>query len=130
MIAALAADDTVTLGIVTGNYPETGQLKIASAGLADVAFEASAWGSDGATRRDLPRVAMERFTAASGRAITGAEVVVIGDTPHDIDCARANGCRVIAVGTGPAHGIGDLEGADLLVDDLSDVDQIYRWIVD
>ena len=73
---------------------------------------------------------MDRYAAARGRAIDPGSVVVIGDTPHDIDCAHANGCRVIAVATG-AFDRSTLEGhaPDLAVEDLSDTDTLFNWIV-
>ncbi len=130
LLEALAAADDLTLGLVTGNYPETGWLKVRSAGLAETPFEITAWGCDGATRRDLPRVAMEQFQERFDRPLEGDQVIVIGDTPHDIDCAKANGCRVIGVATGPSFERADLAEADLVVDDLSDTCQLLEWIVD
>ena len=45
------------------------------------------------------------------------DVVVVGDTPRDIACARAGGARCVAVTTGP-HGPDDLAGADAVADGL------------
>jgi phosphoglycolate phosphatase-like HAD superfamily hydrolase len=57
-------------------------------------------------------------------------VVVIGDTPHDIDCAHAHGCRALAVATGGSSA-DELRShhADLVVDDLSDSQALARWIL-
>jgi phosphoglycolate phosphatase-like HAD superfamily hydrolase len=131
LVAALEEQAGVTLGIVTGNYPETGRAKLAAAGLDPVRFPVSAWGSDGMGRRDLPPVAMERYEAHVGRPIDPQRVVIIGDTPHDVDCARANGCRSIAVATGPAYTIADLKehAPDLAVDDLSATERLLDWIL-
>jgi phosphoglycolate phosphatase len=129
LVGALAARDGVTLGLLTGNYPETGRLKIEAAGLDPDLFRVAAWGDDGDSRRDLPAVAMERYRRLAGRPVDPQDVVVIGDTAHDIDCARAEGCRSLAVATGPytrqalaAH------EPDLLVDDLSDTPALVDWI--
>jgi phosphoglycolate phosphatase-like HAD superfamily hydrolase len=56
-------------------------------------------------------------------------VVIIGDTPLDVDCAHHNGCRCLAVATG-IHPPDELRaaGADLVVDDLSDVAGVLRWL--
>jgi phosphoglycolate phosphatase-like HAD superfamily hydrolase len=56
--------------------------------------------------------------------------VIIGDTLHDIDCARANGCRSLAVATGvcTAAELAAHE-PDLLVADLSDTSSILAWVL-
>jgi phosphoglycolate phosphatase-like HAD superfamily hydrolase len=131
LLDTLEAHDDVTLGILTGNYPESGRLKILAAEIDPARFEVSAWGSDGAHRRDLPAVAMARYESRHGRPITPEQVVIIGDTPHDVDCARASGCRVLAVATGPSYTYEDLAATepDLLLADLSDTDAVVEWIL-
>ena len=123
-------DREVTLGLLTGNYPETGRLKIAHAGLDPDVFSIGAWGCDGSHRRDLPPVALARYEASSGRSVSSGQVVIIGDTPHDVDCAAANGCRCLAVATG-SYQTADLEaaGADRVVEDLSDTPSVLQWIL-
>jgi phosphoglycolate phosphatase-like HAD superfamily hydrolase len=65
-----------------------------------------------------------------GRPVEPHEVVVIGDTPHDIDCARTQGCRCIAVATGTYSREALAEhDPDLLVDDLTDTGAIVDWIL-
>lgn len=129
LVHAVDAHDRATLGLVTGNYPETGAFKLRTVGLEPTRFEVAAWGSDGNHRRDLPRVAMERYRAKMGREIDPAEVVVIGDTPHDVDCAKHNGCRVIGVATG-LFSVDELHacGADLAVPNLADTATLLAWM--
>jgi phosphoglycolate phosphatase-like HAD superfamily hydrolase len=57
------------------------------------------------------------------------DVIIIGDTPADVDCAHASGARVIAVATGHFD-IDSLRaaGADLAVHDLTDTNKLLRWI--
>lgn len=121
LLDVLRRRDEVTLGLLTGNYPETGRLKVAAAGIDPDQFLVAAWGVDGATRRELPPVAMQRHRELLGREIAPQRVVIIGDTPHDIDCARHNGCRAIGVGTGrfDADCLSQC-GADVAVDSLED----------
>lgn len=118
-----------TLGLLTGNYPETGRLKISAAGLDPDQFAVAAWGIDGATRRDLPPVAMRRHRELLGREIESHRVLIIGDTPHDVDCAKHNGCRVIGVATG-AFNVDALAaaGADRAVPTLADTADLVEWI--
>ena len=131
LIGRLRSQEGVTLGLCTGNYPQTGRLKIRAAGLDPEDFPVGAWASDGLTRRDLPRVAMRRYEESTGSPITPRRVIVVGDTPLDIDCAHANGCVALAVATGPAFSLEALQAykADLAVSDLSDTDLLIRWIL-
>lgn len=129
LIDALAGVDHVTLGLLTGNYQETGRLKIEAAGLDARAFTVTAWGSDAGSRRDLLPRALARYAARTGRVAEPDRVVVIGDTPHDVDCAQAHGCRSLAVATGPftRETLAECE-PDLIVDDLSRTDNLVAWI--
>ncbi len=130
LIEALSQETDACLGLLTGNYPEAGRMKIEAAGLDLDSFAVAVWGIDGANRRELPVVAMERYATHTGRTIEPHDVVIIGDTLHDIDCARANGCRSLAVATGvcTADELAAHE-PDLLVDDLSDTSSILAWIL-
>ncbi len=131
LVDAVATTEGLTPGLLTGNYPETGRLKIETAGLDPDLFTVTAWGSDARTRRDLPAVAMARYTETTGDSISPDEVVIVGDTPHDVDCARAHGCRALAVATG-SFSRDDLEACqpDLLVDDLSRTAAIMSWMLE
>ncbi|MGB6134023.1 MAG: HAD family hydrolase [Acidobacteriaceae bacterium] len=85
------------LGVATGNLEEIGWIKIENAGLRE-------WFSFGGfSNRFEARADMIAHAAEQARAILGdgeAAVCVIGDTPFDIDAARANGLPTIAVATG------------------------------
>ncbi|MEE8153411.1 MAG: HAD family hydrolase [Phycisphaerales bacterium] len=130
LIEALSQETDTCLGLLTGNYPETGRMKIEAAGLDLDLFAVAVWGVDGANRRELPLVAMAQYATQTGRTVEPHDVVIIGDTLHDIDCARANGCRSLAVATGvcSAHELAAHE-PDLLVADLSDTSSILAWIL-
>lgn len=129
LLDALTGVDEITLGLLTGNYPETGRLKITAAGIDPDRFLVAAWGIDGPSRRHLPPVAMRRHRELLGRDIAPERVLVIGDTPHDVDCAHHNGCKVIGVATGSftVERLRD-EGADLAVPSLEATDQLVGWI--
>jgi phosphoglycolate phosphatase-like HAD superfamily hydrolase len=130
LLDALAGTPGVTLGLLTGNYPETGRMKLEAAGLDPARFPVQAWGADGASRRDLPGVALARHAAHRGGALHPRGVVVVGDTPHDVDCARAHGLLAVAVASGPAYAREDLaaHAPDLLLDDLTDVGGFLAWL--
>jgi phosphoglycolate phosphatase-like HAD superfamily hydrolase len=120
----------VATGLLTGNYRETAHIKIERAGYDLVHFPFGAFGVDGPSRRHLTPVAIARASAHHGRAFHPAFVTVIGDTPLDVDCAKANDCRSIAVATGPFR-VEALAaaGADLAVADLSETDAVLNWIL-
>lgn len=130
LIDALGRRNDLALGLLTGNYPETGRLKISAAGIDPDRFLVAAWGIDGESRRELPPVAMRRHHETLGRPIAADRVLIIGDTPHDVDCAKHHGCRVIAVATG-SFSVDELTaaGADLTVPNLSRTEELVRFIV-
>ncbi len=130
LVEALRSVDDLTCGLLTGNYPETGQMKIEGAGLSIEHFPVQAWGVDGGHRRELPPVAMSRYEVHHGRPIGAERVVIIGDTPHDVDCARHSGCRSLAVATGKfsERDLAD-SGADHVVSTLGSTDDLLGWIV-
>ncbi len=130
LIEALSQEPDTWLGLLTGNYPETGRMKIEAAGLDIDSFAVAVWGVDGAHRRELPVVAMAQYATQTGQTVEPHDVLIIGDTLHDVDCARVNGCRSLAVATGvcTAAELAAHE-PDLLVDDLSDTSLILAWIL-
>ena len=101
----------------------------AEAGLQVFFFVVNAWAGDAPDRRGLVPVAMRRFAERTGAPVAGERVVIIGDTPADIDCAHASGARCLAVATG--HFSADTlraAGADLVADDLRDTERLLAWI--
>jgi phosphoglycolate phosphatase-like HAD superfamily hydrolase len=97
VLEALAARDGVRLGLLTGNLEPIAKLKLTRAGLGHF-FEpwVGGFGSDHEDRTELPAIARRR----AGH-YPREKTVVIGDTPRDIACARADGVRCIAIATGP-----------------------------
>ena len=96
----LNRQDGLKLGLLTGNYESTARLKLARAGIGGVFPPGQgAFGSDAEDRAALPGIARRR--AGTTRApYPRRETIVIGDTPRDIACARADGVRCVAVATG------------------------------
>ena len=96
----LIEQDGLKLGLLTGNYESIARLKLARAGIGGVFPPGQgAFGSDAEDRAALPGIARRR--AGTTRApYPAGDTIVIGDTPRDIACARADGVRCIAVATG------------------------------
>ena len=99
MLDGLAAAPGITVGLLTGNIAAGAAAKMRHFGL-DRHFAFGAYGCDHADRNRLGPVALERAERHAGRSFTAEETLVIGDTPKDIDCARAMGARCLAVATG------------------------------
>jgi phosphoglycolate phosphatase-like HAD superfamily hydrolase len=107
LLAALEHRDDVRCSLVSGNYEPVARLKLARAGIGNH-FPAGqgGFGSDAEARNELPPIARAR---AGG--YPRERTLVVGDTPLDIACARADGLRVLAVATGP-YPASELGGAD------------------
>ena len=99
LVTALAADRRALVGLLTGNVEEGARLKLEPTGLLPL-FKVGAYGSDSALRADLPAVAVARAEALDGRRYAGKDVVVIGDTPADVECGASLGVTAVAVATG------------------------------
>lgn len=101
VVAALKADPSVLVGLVTGNMEALVPLKLQAAGYNPADFEIGAYGSEGWVRSMLPPIALERARSYSGVNFAPDRIVIIGDTPDDITCAASVGARTVAVATGP-----------------------------
>jgi phosphoglycolate phosphatase-like HAD superfamily hydrolase len=115
LLTALAArPDDFRLSLVTGNLEPVARLKLARAGVGRFFPDGQGgFGSDAEDRGRLPGIARAR---AGDPPWPRERTVVIGDTPLDIACARADEVRVAAVATGP-FAIEALAAADAVVDD-------------
>jgi phosphoglycolate phosphatase-like HAD superfamily hydrolase len=129
LVERLAAEPDCTVGLLTGNWIHTARIKLEAAGFVWDRFRLGAFADDGPDRRALPPVAMRRFEAFAGRGIDPQRVAIIGDTPMDVDCAKHNGCRAVAVATGD-YGVDALAetGADLVLPDLGAIAEVVEWL--
>jgi phosphoglycolate phosphatase len=110
------------VGLLTGNIEAGARIKLEPTGLRPY-FRLGAYGSDHLDRRQLPSLAARRAQALTGQSFEPEQVVVIGDTPHDIECARHFGAVAVAVATGQyTREALESERPDLLFDNFSDVD--------
>jgi len=99
LLEALAAEPRVTLGLLTGNLEPCARAKLAPLGVNHY-FPFGAYGSDHEDRYRLPAVALERARSVVGVAFEGADLVIVGDSVHDVLCGRGLGVRAAAVATG------------------------------
>ncbi len=126
LLDRLSVDDAALVGLLTGNHRTTAYLKLGAAGLADY-FPFGAFGSDHADRGRLPALAARRAAAHNGHAYAGRNIIIVGDSRHDILCGRGVGAYSVAVCTGPtARASLSKHEPDLLLDDLTDTDLFIR----
>jgi phosphoglycolate phosphatase-like HAD superfamily hydrolase len=121
------------IGILTGNVRDGASHKLAYYGLND-RFAFGGYGDEATERSDIAAQALaaaEQFAHEQRRGANGSRprAMVIGDTVHDIRCARAIGAVAVAVATGGSNRE-ELAGEspDLLLDDLTDAASVLRLI--
>ena len=129
LLDRLHRDDRFELGLLTGNWEETGRLKIRRAGLDDALFVCNAFADDGEDRDALVPVAMERCRSRHGHP--PPRTVVVGDTPRDIRCALVGDAVPLGVATG-IFSVDRLDtaGAAMAVETLEHTDELLAWILD
>ena len=124
LLARLASgangDPARHLGLVTGNLEGGARIKLGAFGLYHW-FASGGFGSDSIERAEIAAIARRRFEALCDGPFDPAEVALVGDTPYDVEAARACGYRAVAVATGwTAEAALRETGPDLLLPDLSD----------
>ncbi|GLY72527.1 HAD family hydrolase [Actinoallomurus iriomotensis] len=122
VVAALDRTPGVVQSVLTGNQAATTRLKLAAFGLAPpLDLRVAATGTDDEHRPSLVPAARSRAEARYGPG-TATPTVLVGDSVLDIEAARANDARVVAVATGITSRA-DLTaaGPDAVLDDLADL---------
>ncbi|HEX9968831.1 MAG TPA: haloacid dehalogenase-like hydrolase [Acidimicrobiales bacterium] len=129
VLARLDAEPGVTQTVLTGNTAAKAATKLAAFDLDRwLDLEIGAFGSDNADRLQLVPVALQRTAERRGRHFDVEDVWVVGDTVHDLACARAAGARCALVRTGARPAELDSVDADAVLDDLSDVDSVVKLL--
>lgn len=128
ILERLAAREDVALALLTGNWEPGARTKLSRFDLNRF-FPFGAFGCDGVDRSELPPVALDRAERALGRRFRPEETLIVGDSLHDVSCARANGIPSLAVATGwtPAQSLRSA-GADWVVADLREAGQAVDWL--
>jgi phosphoglycolate phosphatase-like HAD superfamily hydrolase len=123
LLESLAAlPDPPRVGLLTGNIRLGAEIKLRHFGLWQW-FETGAFGDDHEDRNQIAAIARDRGGRALGRPLSGEEILVVGDTVHDVTCGRAIHARVLAVATGGGtHAELAACAPDWLVSSLDEVD--------
>ena len=131
LLSALEARDDIILGLLTGNVETGARAKLRAVGIDPDRFTVGAYGSDHEHRPELPAIAQRRVRDELGIDVAGGDIVVIGDTPADLECARGVAARAIGVATG-RYPVAELQrhGAFAVFHDLTDTDAVVRAILD
>jgi phosphoglycolate phosphatase-like HAD superfamily hydrolase len=130
LLDVLSRRADVALGLLTGNLIEGARVKLRAVGIDPELFVIGAFGSDHEDRPELPAIAQRRARERLGVDVPGRQVIVIGDTPADVQCGRGIGARAIGVATG-RYGVDELRahGAAAVFADLSDTCAVVDAIV-
>jgi phosphoglycolate phosphatase len=117
----LGLTDRPAIGLLTGNIRLGAQIKLRHHGLWNF-FGTGAFGCEHADRNEIARIAHRRGRQMIGETLQGDEILVVGDTVRDIECAQAINARCLAVATGgdPFRELQRLSPT-WVVDDLSQV---------
>ena len=126
LLDALAARDDVFVGLLTGNFEAGARIKLDHFGLWGY-FTCGAFGGDASDRNALVPFAVARARACGLPDLPASSVIVVGDTPHDVACAKAAGAVPVAVATG-GYTVDQLResGADIVFEDLRDTAAFLR----
>jgi phosphoglycolate phosphatase-like HAD superfamily hydrolase len=99
LLDILRQRDDVFLGLLTGNFEAGARIKLEHFDLWRY-FRCGAFGDDAADRNALVPFALARARACGLPELDPEHILVVGDTPHDIACARIVGATPIGVATG------------------------------
>jgi len=128
LIDTLNRRDDVFLGLLTGNFEQGARIKLEHFDLWRH-FRCGAFGDDAKDRNALVPFALARARDRGLADIPAHHVIVVGDTPHDVACARAADAVAVAVATG-SFSAGELEacGAAVVFEDLRDTERFVALV--
>jgi phosphoglycolate phosphatase-like HAD superfamily hydrolase len=130
LLRYLSGIDSCRIGLLSGNMPDSAQIKLNHFQLWDY-FEFGIFGDRAPQRPHLAEPTLSFLAETVTPELPAANIVIIGDTPLDIDLARKMGVRCLAVSTG-GYATQELlqAGAHRVDQDLSDLVRVSRWLLD
>ncbi len=129
LLDVLSGCSELMLGLLTGNFEGSGRHKLRLPEINHY-FPFGAFADDGAHRNELPPIAVEKAYQLTGVTFSEHNIIIIGDTEHDIACARVLNAKSIAVATG-TYSTEELKkhNPDVLYENLSQTDVVFREIL-
>jgi phosphoglycolate phosphatase len=128
LLDVLERREDVFLGLLTGNFEAGARIKLEHFGLWHY-FRCGAYGDDAADRNELVPFALERARRCGLPDIAPDHILVVGDTPHDVACARAVGATPVGVATG-GFTVEQLResGAEIVFENLGNAEGLLKVI--
>ncbi len=123
LLESLSTRADVHLALLNGNFAESARIKLEHFALWDY-FLCGAYGDDAADRNHLIPIALKRVDEHGVPPVALRDVLVVGDTPRDVECARTTGARSVAVATGHFD-TSDLRaaGAEVVLETLETIEE-------
>jgi phosphoglycolate phosphatase-like HAD superfamily hydrolase len=129
LLAALSGHPHLHVALLTGNYRDAAVIKLTYFDLWDH-FVWGAFSDDAGDRNRLVPIARERARSFGVSPEACERAIVIGDTPDDVNCAKAADAVSIAVATGGfSADVLRAAGADIVLEDLSDTEAVLRLLI-
>ncbi len=128
LLERLAASQDFALGLLTGGIRGIVDVKLARLGLERF-FPIGVFGDEVERRSELLPLALVRAEEQFHHAFSPGDVVVVGDTPHDVEAAHVGNVACLAVATG-RFSEAELEsaGADAVLPDLTSTDEVVAFL--
>jgi len=111
--------ENIFLGLVTGNIMHGAKIKLAAAGIYKF-FAVGAFGSDHWDRNKLPLIAINRALNYFNLDFNKDDIWIIGDSRKDVECAKKNRLKCLAVETGKTD-VAQLKDADIILKNLNNI---------
>lgn len=128
LIERVEAIGNVHVGLLTGNIEAAAEAKLSHYGLWD-RFAFGGFGDEHPDRNDIAATAAAKARERHGRQASEERIVVIGDTPNDVRCARSIGAFAVAVPTGHTPAIAlAAANPDLLIPTLEEGDDLLSFL--
>lgn len=121
LVERLLKEQDYVIGLITGNTEQNAWFKLQSASMAHY-FKFGVFGDEVDDRESLARLAVTKASKYFNEELLQEEIVMVGDTIHDIRAGKAINAKTIAVTSGLTGTRDELvkAGADLVVDTLMD----------
>jgi phosphoglycolate phosphatase len=129
LLQKLSRIKTILTGLLTGNFRESAEIKLERFDLNRY-FAFGVFGDDAAHRNHMPAIARKIIQERFGVDMPFEDIIIIGDTIYDIECAKSAGAVSISVGTGWIGKEVLLSHApDYFFEDLSGTDRVLEIIL-